>query len=263
MSTDTASEVLNSANYRELVENELVRATEFGDGCPARLADAIRYMVLAPGKRIRPLLVLYAAEACGGTVENAVPAAAAVEMLHTYSLIHDDLPAMDDDELRRGQLTCHKKFDEATAILAGDALQSRAFEVMAGVAQNAAECVRLLALASGAEHLVGGQVDDLNRMDGALESDQALQYLERIHRRKTSALISAATQIGGLTAGAFEDQLRKLRAYGRNLGLAFQIVDDLLDFAGDGSKMGKQTGVDHRNGTLTYPGLLGVERSQA
>jgi len=253
--------------YTRWIDQALLELTDFDADCPDKLREAIRYMVLAPGKRIRPLLVMYAAEACSGEscsgqATAAVRAAAAVEMLHTYSLIHDDLPCMDDDELRRGQPTCHRRYDEATAILAGDALQCRAFEVLAGLpSDQAARSVATLAAAAGASNLVGGQVDDLEQLPDR-EAAPTADFLERIHRRKTAALISAAVQIGGIVAGGGPQPIRKLADYGLNLGLAFQIVDDLLDFAGDGFKMGKQTGVDRRNGTLTYPALLGEAASR-
>lgn len=230
------------------------------DGCPARLVQAMQYTVLAPGKRLRPLLVLLAAEACGGSIEAALPAACAVEMVHTYSLVHDDLPAMDDDDLRRGQPTCHRKFDEATAILAGDALLALAFEVLAREVQppeTAAQCCAVLAEAAGPRHLVGGQADDLQ---GATEG-AGLAQLESIHRRKTGALIVASLCLGGMIAGADGPHLAALQRYGHALGLAFQITDDLLDVQGDAQAVGKRLGKDSGQGKLTFPGLLGVAES--
>ncbi len=247
------------ASYRELVEEALRRYVDFGDGCPERLADAVRYSLLGPGKRLRPILVLMAAEACGGSAAAAVPAAAAVEMVHAYSLIHDDLPAMDDDDLRRGQPTCHKRFDEATAILAGDALLSLAFEVLCRDVhppEVAVRCGRLLAEAAGARGMVGGQADDVA---GSIGSDR--EALESIHRRKTGAIISASLRLGATVAGATAVQCEALARYGRSLGLAFQITDDLLDVRGAEAKVGKRVGKDSDRGKLTFPGLLGVEES--
>ncbi|HMO14087.1 MAG TPA: polyprenyl synthetase family protein [Pirellulaceae bacterium] len=240
---------------RNLVDDALDRYSRLDAACPAKLRAAIRYMLLAPGKRLRPLLVLMATRACGGSLEVALPAACAVEMIHTYSLVHDDLPAMDNDELRRGQPTCHIKFDEATAILAGDALQPMAFRLLATSydSQIAVACISELADAAGPEKLVGGQVDDLS----GRHAEISLDFLENIHQRKTAALLIAALRMGGITSRATAEQLLALRIFGEKIGVAFQIVDDLLDFSGDPIKMGKQSGNDVQNGTLTFPTLLG------
>ncbi|MGL4555241.1 MAG: polyprenyl synthetase family protein, partial [Gemmataceae bacterium] len=186
-------------------------------GLPERLREAMRYSLLAPGKRLRPLLVLLAAEACGSSTGEPWPAAVAVEMVHVYSLIHDDLPAMDDDELRRGLPTCHVKFGEGLAILAGDALLTMAFEVLAD-GQHGAACCAELARAAGPAGMVGGQVDDL-----ALEAggERTLEALEHVHLRKTGALIRACLRLGGITAGADDAMLQRLDGYGRCLGLTF------------------------------------------
>ncbi len=232
-------------------------------GCPARLAEAMRYSLLGGGKRLRPILTLWAAEACGGSFEAALPAAAALEMVHTYSLVHDDLPAMDDDDLRRGRPTCHKQFDEATAVLAGDGLLTLAFETVARhvrPAETAAACVLALAEASGPEGMVGGQMADL---EAEGRPGGTLALLEAIHRRKTGALLRAALKMGALTAGASPAEHSALDIYGRAVGLAFQIVDDLLDVGGDEAKLGKRVGKDSELGKWTYPGLLGVEQSRA
>jgi geranylgeranyl diphosphate synthase type II len=224
------------------------------------LGEAIRYSLLAPAKRLRPLLVCMAAEACGGSIEDALPAACAVEMIHTYSLIHDDLPAMDDDDLRRGRPTNHKVYGEALAILAGDALLTMAFEVLARDIQPqqvAAECCAVLASAAGPCWLVGGQAADLE--GAALHGDVAA--LESIHRRKTGAMFLASLKLGALTAGANGSQLNALEEYGRRLGLAFQIMDDLLDVQGDEGAVGKRLGKDASRGKVTFPGLLGIEES--
>jgi geranylgeranyl diphosphate synthase type II len=246
---------------RALVEAALSEYTNFGSGCPDHLREAIRYSLLAPAKRLRPLLVLWACEACRGDIHKALPAACAVEMIHTYSLIHDDLPAMDDDDLRRGRPTCHKQFGEGVAILAGDALLTLAFEVLSEdiePAQRAAACCGLLAHAAGATELVGGQADDLA---GEFFSGK-LDVLESIHRRKTGALFRASLQLGAVCAGASERQREALDEYGKHLGLAFQIVDDLLDVQGDVTKLGKQTNKDAERGKLTFPGAIGIDESR-
>lgn len=246
---------------RRRVEQKLSDYTTYGDDVPAHLAAAIRHSLLAPAKRLRPLLVLMACEACGYDAEAALPAACAVEFIHTYSLIHDDLPAMDNDELRRGLPTCHVAYGEATAILAGDALLAQAFELVARDVQPgavAARCVAELAVAAGPGQLVGGQQDDLH--PDKIVGD--LTGLERIHRRKTGAMISISLRLGGLIAGGNEQQLQGLATYGECLGLAFQIVDDLLDLRGDESKLGKKTRKDQQAGKLTYPGLIGEDASR-
>jgi geranylgeranyl diphosphate synthase, type II len=233
-----------------------------GVGCPARLREAIRYSLLAPGKRLRPMLVLLAAEACGGSLSAAMPAACSVEMIHAYSLIHDDLPAMDDDDLRRGRPTCHRVFGEAMAILAGDGLLSLAFQVLAeGIrpATVAATCCAALAEAAGPCHLVGGQADDIVADHGQCDR----QYLESIHARKTGAMICVSLRLGGMTASAGANQLEALDQYGRRLGLAFQVTDDLLDVRSTQEEMGKRVGKDAGKGKITFPGLLGVDASAA
>lgn len=244
------------------IDAALDRYTQYDDDCPPVLRDAIRHSLLAPGKRLRPLLVLMSAEACGCPALAAMPAACAVEMVHTYSLIHDDLPAMDDDQYRRGRPCCHVRFGEANAILAGDALLAQAFEVLsAGEVQPpsvAAACCVELARAAGASALVGGQVDDLQGPAGAGE----LAALERIHRRKTGALFQVSLRLGGRIAQAAAAEIAALDAFGRKLGLAFQIVDDLLDERGDAAALGKSVGKDRRQAKLTFPALLGVAESQ-
>ena len=257
----TSSFADQTESYRQLIDSKLDQYSQFDEDCPTVLRDAIRHSLLAPGKRLRPLLTLMATEACGSEIEAALPAACAVEMVHAYSLIHDDLPAMDDDDLRRGLPTCHTVYGEGNAILAGDALLARAFELIATdvPAKVAARCCGLLARAAGASQLVGGQVDDLAAED---QEGGGLDELEAIHRRKTGAMLEVSLQLGGVIAGATEEQLNALQRYGRNLGLAFQVVDDLLDFAGDEEQLGKRTGKDAGRGKLTYPVLLGVEASQ-
>jgi geranylgeranyl diphosphate synthase, type II len=248
-----------------------------GAGCPARLAMAMRYAVLGGGKRLRPVLCLMAAEACGGAALAALPAACALEMVHTYSLIHDDLPAMDDDDLRRGRPTCHREFDEATAILAGDGLLTLAFEVVAREVRPvsaALKCVQILAEAAGPSGMVAGQMADLQaegrteiqsqgRAGGAVvERAATLTALESIHRRKTGALLRAPLRMGAVIAAAPETCIEALDRYGKAVGLAFQIVDDLLDVQGDETKLGKRVGKDSELGKWTYPRFLGVDGSR-
>jgi geranylgeranyl diphosphate synthase type II len=268
---------------RPQIEAALDTYTRFAPGCPARLAESIRYSLLAPGKRLRPLLVLMASEACGGKIENALPAACAVEMIHCYSLIHDDLPAMDDDDLRRGRPTNHKVYGEAMAILAGDSLLTRAFEIVARDVQPpavAAACCAALADAAGPSALVGGQADDiLGEQKQALDEqkhgqpngdlaaerpespERLLSALESIHHRKTGVIFLASLRLGALTAGAGATQIQILEEYGRRLGLAFQIADDLLDVQGNEKTTGKRVGKDADRGKLTFPGLLGIDES--
>jgi geranylgeranyl diphosphate synthase type II len=253
-------------NRRALVESRLGQAVREGACCPVSLAEAMRFSLLAPGKRLRPLLVIMAAEALGGCAGDALPAACAVEMVHTYSLIHDDLPAMDDDDLRRGLPTCHKKFGEAMAILAGDGLLTMAFQVLAEEypPMTAAACCRELARGAGPGGMVGGQVDDLTweRKGGTLAD------LENIHARKTGALFRACLRLGALVARAGAPQeldaalMDHLDAYGRCFGLLFQITDDLLDVEGSPEETGKRVGKDAARGKLTYPGFLGVADSR-
>ncbi len=245
---------------RFLVEKRLEACLQFGAGCPVRLADAIRYSLLSPGKRLRPLLVLAAAHVCGSDIENAMPAACAVEMIHCYSLIHDDLPVMDDDDMRRGQPSCHAAFDEATAILAGDALIPLAFEVLARdirPIESAVRCIQELAAAAGAAQLVGGQSDDLQLQN----TEISLTELEGIHRRKTGALFVVSLRMGCICAQGTPEQLESLSEFGKHLGLAFQITDDLLDLCGEEVKIGKRVGKDSGRGKRTWPGLMGIDAS--
>lgn len=254
------SEYLSS--LRASIERQLTSDVGFTLDCPGRLSESVQYSLLAPGKRIRPCLVLMACAACGGETDAALPAASALEMIHCYSLIHDDLPAMDDDDLRRGRPTNHIQFDEATAILAGDGLLTRAFEVLAsGVrpAEVAVACVIDLAQAAGVEGMVGGQQADL---EAETATELTLSDLEAIHRRKTGRLLTASLTIGGRIGGADDKTLQSLRIYGESVGLAFQIADDLLDVMGEADKMGKNARKDSSHGKLTYPSLLGVEESR-
>ena len=233
------------------------------EGPEAPLFEAMRYMTLANGKRLRPFLVTAGARLCGGARAGALRVGAAIELVHTYSLIHDDLPAMDDDDLRRGQPSCHVKFDEATAILAGDALQTLAFEVLADPATHPdgavrCELVRRLAIAAGGAGMVGGQMIDL-----AVEhADVDLATITRMQRLKTGALISFSCEAGAVLGGAGEDKRQALLGYAHDLGLAFQIADDLLDALGDAADLGKATGKDAAHGKGTFVSLLGIEEAQ-
>jgi geranylgeranyl diphosphate synthase, type II len=239
--------------------------------CPPQLAMAMRYGVLGGGKRLRSLLCLLACQACGGDFEPALPAACALEMVHAYSLIHDDLPAMDDDDLRRGRPSCHRAFDEATAILAGDGLLTLAFEVIARDVRPepvAIRCVQILAAAAGPAGMVAGQIADLQAerslgVDGSgVLNENTLNALEAIHRRKTGELLRASLRMGAAIARASDDSTELLDRYGRAIGLAFQIVDDLLDVEGEETKVGKRVGKDSRSGKWTYPRFLGVDGSR-
>jgi geranylgeranyl diphosphate synthase, type II len=269
-----------ATGLRPQIEEALDRYTRPAAGCPQPLCESMRYSLLAPGKRLRPLLVLMAAKACGGNTSDAMPAACAVEMIHCYSLVHDDLPAMDDDDLRRGRPTNHKVFGEAVAVLAGDALLTRAFEIVARdlhPPEVAAACCAELGRAAGATELVGGQVDDIlgerrhaarqngTGQDGRPQSVQTpaamLAALESIHRRKTGSIFLVSLRLGGLSARADEWQLKLLDEYGQRLGLAFQIADDLLDVQGEQEAVGKRVGKDADRGKLTFPGLLGIDES--
>jgi geranylgeranyl diphosphate synthase type II len=244
-----------------LVKQALSRYAWPNSDAPARLVQAMDYSLSAGGKRLRPMLVFCGCEAVGGDAENAMPAAAAFEMIHTYSLIHDDLPSMDDDDLRRGKPTCHKAFDEATAILAGDAMCTYAFQaILQGVkdATKARDAAKELAIAAGLEGMVGGQVADLEG-EGTKPDIEQLQY---IHRRKTGALITSAVVCGGILGGADETQLKALRAYGENVGLAFQVIDDILDETATAEELGKSPGKDSAAGKQTYPALMGLEKAR-
>ncbi|MDA1014788.1 MAG: polyprenyl synthetase family protein [Planctomycetota bacterium] len=250
-------------SLRLRVEDGLLQYLEQDADCPPRLREAMSYSLMAGGKRLRPVLVMLACEACGGDAKDAMPAACAIEMVHSYSLIHDDLPAMDDDDLRRGKPTNHVQFDEATAILAGDALLTLAFEILAAdvrPADVAAKCCADLASAAGCRGMVAGQVVDL---EGEASGVRTIEHLESIHKRKTGRLLTSSLTLGARIGGANVEMLDSLRFYGQSIGLAFQIADDLLDVTGDVDKMGKQVRKDSGHGKLTYPELLGIEGSRA
>jgi len=233
------------------------------EGVPPKLVESIRYSIMAGGKRLRPTLVLESARACaGGTAPPAALAAAcAIELIHTFSLVHDDLPAMDNDDLRRGVPTNHKVFGEAMAILAGDAMVVMAFRVLATQAPEdlTAALVKELAKATGPSGMIGGQVLDMEGEKRTLSMDE----LKNLHSRKTGALICAACRLGGIAAKASMQMLEAVTGYGQHLGLAFQIVDDLLDVTASPQQMGKSTGKDQNKGKNTYPALMGIDRSRA
>ena len=246
---------------RLAVEEALEAALPAEDGLDARVVEAMRYSLFAGGKRLRPILCLAAAEAVGGDLVDATPAACALEMIHTYSLIHDDLPAMDDDDLRRGIPTNHKVFGEAIAILAGDGLLTEAFTLLGNChslpADRVVQLVALLSVAAGHRGMVGGQVVDMLWQNRTAD----ISLVRYMHGKKTAALIAASTQAGALAGGGSSGQVERLGRYGRAVGLAFQIVDDLLDIQGDAALLGKKTGVDIARGKATYPAAVGLEQA--
>jgi geranylgeranyl pyrophosphate synthase len=253
-----------AARVRAEVEAELDRLVPSESEDPPAVHAAVRWSLFAPAKRFRPLLVAAAGEAFGAPRENLIRTACAFELLHTYSLVHDDLPAMDDDDLRRGRPTCHVKFGEATAILAGDALQTLAFQTLAEDETLSADLrVRLvseLARAAGTPAgMVAGQAHDLS---AEARTDVGGEELERIHRRKTGALIAAAARAGALVAGAPAPEVEAVNAYAHDLGLLFQITDDLLDVTASASDLGKTPGKDAHAGKATYPALYGLEAAR-
>ncbi|MBF0505585.1 MAG: polyprenyl synthetase family protein [Nitrospirae bacterium] len=251
---------------KELVDSFLESYFSASPAVPARLQESIVYSLSAGGKRIRPILCLAAYEACGGKTEDVVHYAAALELIHTYSLIHDDLPAMDDDDLRRGKPTNHKVFGDGMAILAGDALLTEAFyllssEKYAVVSISPSAVVRVIneiAVGSGMYGMVGGQAQDL--LSEKEEPDAGT--LSFIHKCKTAALITAAVKSGGLLASCSGDRLRGLESYGQNTGLAFQVIDDILDVEGETEVLGKTAGSDEKKKKMTYPKLYGIDESK-
>jgi geranylgeranyl diphosphate synthase type II len=247
---------------QELADEALERLLPAGTQYPPTIHQAMRHSVFAGGKRLRPILCMEAARMIAGSLPDGIAdLGAAIEMLHTYSLIHDDLPALDNDDLRRGRPTCHKAFGEATAILAGDALQTHAYEVMANLSCPAEARVRIVAeLAHGTgtiEGMIGGQVMDLE----AEHSKPDLKTVDYIHRSKTGALITASLVTGGLYAGGTADDIRRLRCFGQSIGLAFQIVDDVLDLTQSSEQLGKTAGKDKSSEKATYPVLFGIDES--
>lgn len=249
---------------RRLVDAALKRFMPTAGAVPTTVRRAMAYSLFPGGKRLRPILAITACRAVRGRASDVLPAAAAIEMIHTYSLIHDDLPALDDDDLRRGQATSHKVFGEALAILAGDALLTHAFETMATyprgtrIVARKIRALEILSRAAGVSGMIGGQVMDLES-EG---ESYTYRTLNRIHARKTGALISAAVQIGGIVGGAGPAQIQMLKRYGDGIGLAFQVIDDILDLEGNPDRLGKSTGKDVRARKATYPALLGMATSR-
>ena len=230
---------------------------------PTTIHKAMRYSLFAGGKRLRPILCLAAAEACGGKISAALPPACAVECIHTYSLIHDDLPSMDNDDLRRGRATCHKVFGEGIAILAGDALLTIAFEIAARTKVSSRYDLRHflaeIASAAGSQKLIAGQVADLEA-EGRRINRAQLRY---IHENKTAALLTASVRLGAMAANASAKKLAAMTAFGRALGLAFQVIDDILDVTQTSEKLGKSAGKDVAAKKATYPAVIGLEKSRA
>lgn len=244
------------------VEDGLKKFVPGDKDFPESLNKAMNYSLMAGGKRLRPVLVIATGEALGGDLEELMPTACALECIHTYSLIHDDLPAMDDDDLRRGKPTCHKKFNEATAILAGDGLLTYAFELIAKSdfkdPNTLKDVIIEISKSSGPQGMVGGQLIDLES-EG---KDLTLKELENVHKHKTGALIRASVRVGAIISKATEKELKALTSYGEKIGLAFQIVDDILDVTGTTEELGKDAGSDVENDKATYPALLGLEESK-
>ncbi|GAB6139182.1 polyprenyl synthetase family protein [Halanaerobaculum tunisiense] len=247
---------------RQLIDQALDNYLPVEDDKPTKLHQAMRYSVLAGGKRLRPILTLVAAKLVGGSDDDVLPAACAIELVHNYSLIHDDLPCMDDDDYRRGQPTNHQVFGTGLAVLAGDSLLTLAFEMMAQLEHlpndRVLQATNELAVAAGNQGMVGGQVADIE----AETKQISKQELDYIHRHKTGALLKSAVRIGGVLAGANQEELAAFSTYAQNLGLAFQIVDDILDIEGDVATLGKDVGSDLDRQKATFPALYGLEEAK-
>jgi len=253
------------AERKELVDKTLEKLFPSAVGLEKSVIEAARYSLFAGGKRLRPILCMQAAEVVGGSLEDVMPVACALEMIHTYSLIHDDLPAMDNDDFRRGVPTNHKVYGEAIAILAGDALLTEAFGFVAGMAtdrlipaEKILQAISILTRASGYRGMIGGQVIDLESEN----RDVDLATVEYMHVHKTGAILAACLELGALLGGGTDQDIASLIKYGQHFGLAFQITDDLLDVEGDPQVMGKQPGSDVAKNKKTYPALLGVSKSR-
>src|SRR5213080_4074610 len=230
---------------------------------PTTLHRAMRYSLFAGGKRLRPILCLAAAEACGGKISNALPLACALECIHTYSLVHDDLPSMDNDDFRRGRPTCHKVFGDGIAILAGDALLTIAFEIVSNTRPapryDMSSLLREIAVAAGSQRLIAGQVADLE----AEGRDVKRHQLRYIHEKKTAAILTTSVRLGTMSANADPKKLGAITKFGRALGLAFQVIDDILDVTQTSEKLGKSAGKDIAAQKATYPAIIGLEKSRA
>lgn len=249
-------------SYSDLVDSRLEVLLEGKEKAVQDLTDAMRYSTMIGGKRVRPVLVLEFCRVCGGDPDHALDLACALEMIHTSSLIHDDMPCMDNDDMRRGQPSCHKKFGENTALLAGDALEAYAFEVAAGAdlpAKAVVEAVKLLAKATGPYGMLGGQIMDV---ENESRDDVALDRLEATHQKKTGALIRVACELGCIAAGASKELRKAAVEYGKNLGLAFQVCDDILDVTGNELLLGKPVGSDEEEEKATYVTLLGLDAAK-
>lgn len=253
------------SSRKEIVDNKLLQILPTSKNDFGRLQESMRYSILAGGKRLRPILCIAAAEVVGGSIEKVLPVACAIEMIHTYSLIHDDLPSMDDDKLRRGKPTNHSVYGEALAILSGDALLTDAFFLIVeeGLAEGLTpalivDVIKDISKAAGSKGMVRGQAIDLY-LEGS--EDVSLESTEEVHSLKTGALIEASVMTGVKIGGGNDKDLSKLKSYSRALGLAFQIIDDVLDVEG-GGEIGKSRGVDAKNKKVTYPGLIGVKRAK-
>jgi geranylgeranyl diphosphate synthase type II len=230
---------------------------------PPTIHKAMRYSLFAGGKRLRPILCLAAAETCGGKIDNALPLACALECIHTYSLVHDDLPSMDNDDFRRGRLTCHKVFGDGIAVLAGDALLTMAFEIVSRAKPasryNTSILLREVAVAAGSQRLIAGQVADLEA-EGKETTRAGLRY---IHENKTAAIQTTSVRLGAMSANANRKQLAAMTKFGRALGLAFQVIDDILDVTQTSEKLGKSAGKDVAAKKATYPAVIGLDKSRA
>ena len=248
---------------QEKIERALDRHLPKESTKPATIHKAMRYSLFAGGKRLRPILCLAAAETCGGKIDNALPLACALECIHTYSLVHDDLPSMDNDDFRRGRLTCHKVFGDGIAVLAGDALLTIAFEIASRAKPtsryNMSTLLREVAVAAGSQKLIAGQVADLEA-EGKETTRAGLRY---IHENKTAAILTASVRLGAMSANANPKQLAAMTRFGRALGLAFQVIDDILDVTQTSEKLGKSAGKDVAAKKATYPAVIGLDKSRA
>lgn len=248
---------------RKEIDHALDRYLPEASMKPATLHKAMRYSVFAGGKRLRPILCLAAAEACRGKIDNALPLACAVECIHTYSLVHDDLPSMDNDDFRRGRPTCHKVFGDGIAVLAGDALLTVAFEIVSSAkpapGYSMSILLREVAVAAGSQKLIAGQVADLEAEGRTVKRDQ-LRY---IHENKTAAILTTSVRLGAMSANADSRKLRAITQFGHGLGLAFQIIDDILDVTQTSEILGKSAGKDVAAKKATYPAVIGLEKSRA
>lgn len=269
MTQPTHSFLASVEKTKQHFEQVLTQQIEQADIADAKLKDAMAYSLLLGGKRIRPFLIYATGKLFNAEQQDLDIAACAIEAIHTYSLIHDDLPAMDDDDLRRGKKTCHKQFDEATAILAGDTLQSFAFELLAtqnSSSLRSAQTLKLIsALSSAATKMCAGQSIDLqqtNSIDNTTDSAVALEQLANMHKLKTGALIEAAVLMGAICGNASGNELKKLREYASAIGLAFQVWDDVLDIISDTDTLGKPQGSDEEANKLTYPAILGLDQAK-